>query len=93
MRTKQEIAQLLAKMEPQSAYGDFVYSSLDKAKSAAKRLVKPQNYSILQSKTGEKFMITTNKRASLFIKSGDWTYNGYVLDDGSYQKGLNPMPK
>lgn len=92
MRTKQEIAQLLATMEPSTSYGDMVYSNMEAVKGAAKKLVKPENYSVLKSKTGDKFMLTTNRRAKLFMKTGEWTYNGYVLDDGSYQKGLNPTP-
>ena len=84
-KSKQEIAQLLATMEPKTAYGDMVYSSMNLLEGAAKKLVKPENYSVLKSKTGGKFMLTTNKRASQFEKAGEWTRIGKIDPKGVYR--------
>ena len=82
MRSKQELAKLLM-MEPKTAYGDYLFSSLDTLKSSAKKLVKPENYTVLTD--GKKFMMTTNNRAKQFEKEGAWTIIGSILPNHEYK--------
>lgn len=73
-------------MEPKSAYGDQIFSSLDNLKSAASKIMsKPENYSVLTD--GKKFMLTTNRRAGIFVKQGGWEIIGSILPDRTYRPG------
>lgn len=66
------------KLKVSTAYGDMVYSSIDNVKSAVTHLKKPENYTVLKTKEG-KFILTTNKRASRFVKQGDGENHAFVL--------------
>ena len=91
MKTTREVITQLSKKveeirlatEPKSAYGDQVFSSLDVLKSAATKLIKPENYSVLTD--GKKFMLTTNRRAGIFAKEGTWRIIGSILPDKTYR--------
>lgn len=72
-------------MEPKSAYGDQVYSNLETLKSAATKIMfKPENYSVLTD--GNKFMLTTNRRAGIFAKEGNWKIIGKIDPNKNYRE-------
>ena len=72
-------------MEPKSAYGDQVYSNIEVLKSAATKIMfKPENYSVLTD--GNKFMLTTNRRAGIFAKEGSWKIIGKIGPDKKYRE-------
>lgn len=52
-----------------SSHGDLMYNNKDTAISAAKKLNKPENYSLLQHE--DKHIITSNKRAKQFTSKHD----------------------
>jgi hypothetical protein len=58
-------------IKPMAAYGDMVFNTIENAMSSMKRLVKPQNYSLIKS--ANRYMVTTNNRAGQFVKQG-WEY-------------------
>ena len=72
-------------MEPKLAYGDHVYSNIETLKSAATKIMsKPENYSVLTD--GNKFMLTTNKRAGIFAKEGNWKIIGKIDPNRKYRE-------
>jgi hypothetical protein len=71
-----------------SAHGDMQYSSMETVQSAVKHLTKPENYSVL--KTNKGFMVTTNKRASQFVKQGEGKLHAHVLP--ASPKGFDRTP-
>jgi hypothetical protein len=72
-------------MEPKSAYGDLVYSNIETLKSAATKIMfKPENYSVLTD--GNKFMLTTNRRAGIFAKEGKWKIIGKIDPNKTYRE-------
>jgi hypothetical protein len=72
-------------MEPKSAYGDQVYSNIETLKSAATKIMfKPENYSVLTD--GNKFMLTTNRRAGIFAKEGNWKIIGKIDPNKTYRE-------
>lgn len=73
-------------MEPKTAYGDMVFTSTYNLVSSAKKLNKPENYSVLSDKEGKKVMLTTNKRAAEFEKEGNWMKIGKINPNGNYRK-------
>lgn len=86
-------------MEPKTAYGDMVFTSMNSLVSSAKKLSKPENYSVLSDKEGKKVMITTNERAAQFEKEGNWMKIGKIDPNGNYRKdsdsgtqSWNPSP-
>jgi hypothetical protein len=73
-------------MEPKTAYGDMVFTSMNNLVSSAKKLNKPENYSVLSDKQGKKVMLTTNQRAAEFEKEGNWMKIGKIDPNGNYRK-------
>ena len=73
-------------MEPKIAYGDAVFTSTYNLVNAAKKLTKPENYSVLTDKDGKKVMLTTTQRAAQFAKEGNWMIVGKIDPNGNYRK-------
>ena len=72
-----------------TAYGDMVFTSTYDMVSSAKKLNKPENYSVLSDKEGKKVMLTTNQRAAEFEKEGNWVKIGKIDPSGNYRKDSN----
>lgn len=79
------------KISINSAYGDKFYRTMNNVKSAAEKLTKPENYSILSHSHG--FILTTNKRASQFEKQGDGKIVASVLPNGGIRETENRTTK
>jgi len=73
-------------MEPKIAYGDAVFTSMHNLVNAAKKLTKPENYSVLTDKDGKKVMLTTTQRAAQFAKEGNWMIVGKIDPNGNYRE-------
>lgn len=73
-------------MEPKTSYGDMVFTSTYNMVNAAKKLNKPENYSVLSDKEGKKVMMTTNERAAQFEKEGNWMKIGKIDPNGNFRK-------
>jgi hypothetical protein len=67
-----------------TALGDAVYTDLELALGAGVRYKKPHNYTVGQYQ--DKFVITTNNRASIFMKQDDFKILGSFLPDGTFYK-------
>jgi hypothetical protein len=73
-------------MEPKTAYGDQLFTKIELLKSAAKKISKPENYSVLSNKDGSKLLLTTNNRAAEFAKTGQWMKIGKIDPTGNYRE-------
>lgn len=71
---------------PKLALGDMVFTSMDNLVSSAKKLNKPENYSVLSDTDGKKIMLTTNQRAAQFEKEGKWMMIGKIDPNGNFRK-------
>lgn len=78
------------KPEFKSSYGDGVYSKKENAISAGKHLVKPHNYTMIEH--DGKHIVTTNARASNFIKEYGSKRVGKFFSNGNFvHEGHNPL--
>lgn len=73
-------------MEPKTASGDAVFTSMYNLVNAAKKLTKPENYLVLADKDDKKIMLTTTQRAAQFAKEGNWMIVGRIDPNGNYRK-------
>jgi hypothetical protein len=85
-KNQYEILKKLQKESYKMASGGMVFSSTYNMVAAAKKLSNPENYSVLSDKEGNKFMLTTNEKASKLEKEGNWTKFGRINSDGNFRR-------